>query len=141
MKVMAQVSDRLRSQLRTVIAVTTFVVVLAGAGILYGAGDTAASRPPYAFDAFIYIGETPAWIGDRIHYTVYETAKVESRFLSATGEIMLLLPVGEQTPGQYTVPWDGTVDGAPMAGFYTFELYFGDEYAAKYSLIVSPINM
>jgi hypothetical protein len=78
-------------------------------------------------------------MGDQIRYTLKDPAKVEARFLSIGGEIILLLPIGEQQPGQYTVPFDGTMHGAPFAGLYGFELYYGDEYAAKLILAIRPL--
>jgi hypothetical protein len=100
-----------------------------------GETTTRASQP---FEVFVMIGDHPIWLGDAIRYTVYETVRVEARFLTPAGEIILIHRGGEQAPGQYTLPWDGTVEGAPMAGFYKFELYFGDEYAADLSVVVRP---
>jgi hypothetical protein len=79
-------------------------------------------------------------MGDQIRYTLAEPASVEARFLSISGEIILLLPIGQQEPGQYAVPFDGTKDGAPFAGLYLFELYFGDDYAAKLNIAVRPLT-
>lgn len=102
-----------------------------------GNGAPRAQERP--FELYFLVGEIPVWMGNTIRYTVYETTQVEARFLTPAGEIIMILPEGERAPGQYTLPWDGTVDGAQFAGFYTFELYFGDEYAAKSSIVVNPI--
>jgi hypothetical protein len=102
------------------------------------AAGTGAARASQPFDAYAMIGEYPIWLGDTIRYTVYETVRVEARFLTPGGEIILIYRRGEQAPGQYTLPWDGTVEGSPMVGYYTFELYFGDEYAADLLIVVKP---
>ena len=76
----------------------------------------------------------PIWMGPVIRYTVHETTNVEARVSSLTGELVLILHVGEQQPGQYTLPWDGTTDEGLVTfeGKYQFELFFGDEYAANF---------
>ena len=91
-----------------------------------------------SFELYVMVGEIPVWMGNTIRYSVFETTLVEARFLTPAGEIIMILPEGERAPGQYTLPWDGTRDGSQFVGFYTFELYFGDEYAAKLSIVVNP---
>jgi hypothetical protein len=86
------------------------------------------------------IGEWPVWFGSTIGYTVYQPTQIEARVISVTGEIILVLQEGEKQPGQYTLPFDGTYHGTPLGGYYTFELYFGDEYAAKYQMIAVPVT-
>ena len=104
--------------------------------ILAEGGAQKAAAP---YEVYFLIGDIPVWMGDTLRYTVYETTVVEARFLSASGEIIMILTEGERAPGQYTLPWDGTTHGAPFAGFYSFELYFGDDYAAHYPMIVNPL--
>ena len=113
-------------------------VILIFAAPSRGDGD-AATAPAFSIEIYFLIGEIPVWMGDKIGYTVYETTQVEARFLSAAGEIILIYREGERVPGQYVLPWDGTAEGSPFGGYYTFELYFGDEYAAAYTIIVNPI--
>lgn len=120
------------------LSVVTLVITMGGqstesADDVHGGTDVA---PPY--DLFIYVGEIPIWSADEIRYTVTQTTPVEARFMTPTGEIIVLLKLGVQTPGQYTLPWHGTAMGAPMVGSYNFELYFGDEYAAQLQVIVAP---
>lgn len=111
------------------------------AGILLVPTRPAGSNgTPAPFEIYILFGDTAAWMGDQIRYTLTEPASVEARFLSISGEIIVLLPIGQQAPGQYTVPFDGTKDGSPFAGLYQFELYFGDEYAAKFHIAVRPLT-
>lgn len=95
----------------------------------------------YKFEIYMFFStEMAVWMGDQIRYTVTETTTVEARLLSIRGEIILLFQLGEQQPGQYTLPWDGTKDGSPFAGMYTFELYYGDDTAAKFRFAVRPIG-
>ncbi len=96
-------------------------------------------RPRPMVDLYMLIGENPIWFGSSLGYTVYQTSRVEARIMTAAGEIVLIFNQGDQQPGQYTLPFDGTRDGSPLAGYYTFELYFGDEYAAKYQMIANPL--
>lgn len=122
----------------------TWWVCLAAA-VVIGSTQSCAVEPPAGkpkpvVDIYMRIGTHSIWFGSTIGYTVYQTTKVEARFLSVSGEIILVLQEGEKQPGQYTLPFDGTVNGGPMAGFYTFELYFGDDYAAKYRMVVIPID-
>lgn len=98
-----------------------------------------AVTPGGPFEIYVTFGNAAAWMGNTISYTVYEPTVVEARLLSGSGEIILIFRQGEQQPGQYTLPWDGTYEGAPFAGLYTFELYFGDEYAAKLPIVVNPL--
>lgn len=86
--------------------------------------------------SYLVNGRRPIWMGPVIRYTVYETTRVEARFISLTGELIEIMDLGEQTPGQYTLPWDGsTEEGALFEGKYQFELYFGDDYACKFWFI------
>ena len=84
----------------------------------------------------------PIWMGPEIRYTVYEKTRVEARFYALTGEMIQVLLVGEQEPGQYTLPWDGTLDGglAQYEGKYKFELFFGDDYACEFWFTCKPIG-
>lgn len=85
---------------------------------------------------YLVNGRRPIWMGPVIRYTVYETTRVEARFISLTGELVQILELGEQSPGQYTLPWDGETDeGAMFEGKFQFELYFGDDYACKFWFI------
>jgi len=95
-------------------------------------------KPGQGFEIYFVIGDSAAWMGNQIRYTVYSPSVVEARLLSGSGEIISIFRLGEQAPGQYTLPWDGTYEGSPFAGYYTFELYFGDEYAAKFPMVVGP---
>lgn len=100
-------------------------------------GDAGASTVKVG-DVYFFIGDQAVWMGNRIRYTVYETTAVEARFLTPSGEIIILMPLGEQEPGQYTLPWHTHPVASAMAGFYTFELYFGDEYAVNTRIVVTP---
>jgi hypothetical protein len=62
---------------------------------------------------------------------------VEARFTSLGGELILVLPLGEKGPGQYTIPWDGTMNNGStyFEGKFLFELFFGDEYATQFWFI------
>jgi hypothetical protein len=84
----------------------------------------------------------PIWMGPEIRYTVYEKTRVEARFYALTGEMIQVLQVGEQEPGQHTLPWDGTLDEGlvQFEGKYKFELYFGDDYACEFWFICKPIG-
>lgn len=127
---------------RKVIGVISFGILAAwlmAAPPVIGAGD-AGTRLGGPFEVYFLIGESPAWLGNTISYTVSEPTVVEARLLSGSGEIILIFRQGEQQPGQYTLPWDGTYEGSPFAGFYTFELYFGDEYAAKFPMVVNLLQ-
>ena len=116
----------------------TFIAILAASQ--GGAVEPPSSKPRPSVDLYMFIGEWPVWFGSTIRYTVYQTTRVEARVIGVTGEIILVLQEGEKQPGQYTLPFDGTYGGSPLAGYYTFELYFGDEYAAKYQMVALPIT-
>ena len=104
------------------------------------AGDTAATIESKVDISYLVNGRRPIWMGPVIRYTVYETTRVEARFISLTGELIEIMDLGEQTPGQYTLPWDGSTDeGALFEGKFQFELYFGDEYACKFWFISKSI--
>jgi uroporphyrinogen-III decarboxylase len=110
-----------------------------------GSTQSCAVEPPAVsakpiVDIYMMIGKHSVWFGSTIGYTVYQPTKVEARFLSVSGEIVLVLKEGERQPGQYILPFDGTVNGGSMAGYYTFELYYGDDYAAKLRMVVIPID-
>lgn len=131
--------NRLRLSLAA-IAIASGVIWSSSAGIT-------AVKPGETFESkvdinFLVNGRRPIWMGPVIRYTVYETTKVEARFVSLTGELIEIIDLGEQTPGQYTLPWDGsTEEGAIFEGKFRFELYFGDEYAANFWFISkSPQN-
>jgi hypothetical protein len=83
---------------------------------------------------YLVNGRRPIWMGPVIRYTVYEKTRVEARISALTGELILVMPIGEQDPGVYTLPWDGTMEHGLVTfeGKYFFELFFGDEYAAKF---------
>jgi hypothetical protein len=91
-------------------------------------------------ELFIQIGRVPIWMGDRIRYTVDERTRVEARISGVSKELLLVLRIGEQEPGQHTLPWDGTYHGAPFAGRYEFELFFGEEYAARFWFLCKPLT-
>ena len=115
-------------------------LVLIAAGRVAGEEGDGEYDAPAPYEVFLVIGEIPVWIGNEIRYTVTETVPVEARIMTASGEIIVLLKLGEKDPGQYTLPWHGAAMGAPLAGSYTFELYYGDEYAAKFPMIVAPLS-
>jgi hypothetical protein len=112
-------------------------VLLSSASLINAKGGS--GKAGGLFEVYFMIDDFPVWMGDTISYTVYEPTVVEARLLSPSGEIILLYRQGEQGPGQYTLPWDGTYEGSPFAGLYKFELYFGDEYAAKHLMLVNPL--
>jgi hypothetical protein len=112
-------------------------VLLSSVHSIDAKGGSGKAGGPY--EVYFLIDDQAVWMGDIIRYTVYEPTVVEARILSASGEIILIYREGELAPGQYTLMWDGTVDGSPLAGYYTFELYFGDEYAAKFPMVVNPL--
>ena len=126
---------------RTPTAIVKFLLVvcvlLCSVSVIDAKGGSGKTAFPY--EVYFLIDDLPVWMGDTISYTVYEPTVVEARFLSASGEIILIYREGEQGPGQYTLPWDGTSDGSLFGGLYKFELYFGDEYAAKYVMLVNPL--
>lgn len=92
--------------------------------------------------SYLVNGRRPIWMGPVIRYTVYEKTTVEARVISLTGELVLIMTLGEQDPGQYTLPWDGTTDDglATFEGKYQFELFFGDEYAATFWFIAKSLQ-
>lgn len=130
-----------RLSLRSLVIVTWWVccfLIIVFAGRRGSAAGPPPSRPPVVIDLYMLIGEWPLWFGTTIRYTVYQPTRVEARVLSATGEITAVIEEGIKQPGQYTLPFDGNYHGAQYAGYYTFELYFGDDYAAKYEMIAVP---
>jgi hypothetical protein len=122
-------------------AVKTWLVVCALTVSVFIPASIPAEDHPSAIESKVDIsylvnGRRPIWMGPVIRYTVYETTRVEARFISLTGELVQILELGEQAPGQYTLPWDGSTDeGALFEGKYQFELYFGDDYACKFWFI------
>ncbi len=100
--------------------------------------DGTGERTIEVGDVYFFIGDQAAWLGNRIRYTVYETTNVEARFMTVAGEIIILMPLGVQEPGQYTLPWHTHPVASAMAGMYRFELYFGDEYAVNTMIAVAP---
>jgi len=92
--------------------------------------------------SYLLDGRSPMWMGPVIRYTVYERMTVEARISALGGELVLVMRLGEQEPGQYTLPWDGTTDGGrtTFAGKYFFELFFGDEYATKFWFIAKSLQ-
>ncbi len=125
---------------RTNLALVIFLLVVVTVLTPVSATDAESGTATAAgqFDIYFMMGDAAAWMGSSISYTVYEPTVVEARLLSGSGEIILIYRQGLQAPGQYTLPWDGTYEGSPFAGIYTFELYFGDEYAAKFPMAVIP---
>ena len=91
---------------------------------------------------YLVNGRRPIWMGPVIRYTVYEKTTVEARISGLTGELILVMPIGEQEPGQYTLPWDGTMDAGLVTfdGKYYFELFFGDEYGAKFWITAKSLQ-
>lgn len=121
-------------------AVVCALAVIAAWPASMTAGDTAATIESKVDVSYLVNGRRPIWMGPVIRYTVYETTRVEARFISLTGELIEIMDLGEQTPGQYTLPWDGSTDeGALFEGKFQFELYFGDEYACKFWFISKSI--
>ena len=112
-------------------------VLLSSVQSIHAEGGSAKAGGPY--EVYFLIDDLPVWMGDVLRYTVYEPTVVEARIVNISGEILLIYREGERLAGQYTLPWDGTVEGSPLVGLYTFELYFGDEYAAKYPMVVNPL--
>ncbi|MBI3872795.1 MAG: hypothetical protein HY304_06945 [candidate division Zixibacteria bacterium] len=111
-----------------------------------------ADRPPAAnapaqqpgtslIDLQIIIGR-PIWLGPVIRYTVYDSVRVEARLSALDGELVSIFRLGVQGPGQYTLPWDGSVgDGVTLfEGKYFYELFFDDEYACKFWFLCRAIN-
>jgi hypothetical protein len=92
--------------------------------------------------SYLVNGRRPIWMGPVIRYSVYETTRVEARFLALGGEIITVIVQENQPPGQYTLPWDGrTPDGlATFDGKYRFELFFDDEYVADFWIIAKSIH-
>lgn len=91
--------------------------------------------------SYLVNGRRPIWMGPVIRYTVYETTKVEARISGLTGELILVLNLGEQPPGVYTLPWDGTLEGgSAFDGKYHFELFFGDDYACQFWFIAKSLE-
>ncbi|HUU45653.1 MAG TPA: hypothetical protein VM118_07955 [Acidobacteriota bacterium] len=97
-----------------------------------------AVEAPSQVELLAVFGRSTVWMGDRIRYTVYERTRVEARINGMAGDLLTLLRIGEQEPGQYTLPWDGTFHGAPFAGRYEFELFFDVEYAAHFWFLCRP---
>ncbi len=129
-----------KSILRILIAMV-FIVGMPSGGIPSGEkyGAPVVSKVDLSY---LVNGRRPIWMGPVIRYTVYEKTTVEARFISLTGELILVLPLGVQEPGQYTLPWDGTTDGglATFEGKYQFELFFGDEYATTFWFISKAVD-
>ena len=92
--------------------------------------------------SYLVNGRRPIWMGPVIRYTVYQPTVVEARISSLTGELIIVMPLGLQQPGQYTLPWDGTADEglATFDGKYQFELFFDEEYAAKFWFIAKSLQ-
>lgn len=92
--------------------------------------------------SYLVNGRRPIWMGPVIRYTVHQPTIVEARITSLTGELIIVMPLGLQQPGQYTLPWDGTADEglATFDGKYHFELFFGDEYAAKFWFMAKSLQ-
>jgi len=92
--------------------------------------------------SYLVNGRRPIWMGPVIRYTVHVPTNVEARISGLTGELIIVLPLGMQQPGQYTLPWDGTADGglATFDGKYQFELFFDDEYACKFWFIAKSLQ-
>lgn len=102
------------------------------------AGAPAADELPRV-DVYILLGKTMVWMGDRFHFTLYEPARVEARINSMLGEVLDIMRLGPMQPGQHTLPWDGVYQGGSVyAGKYEFELYFDDEYAARFWFFCRP---
>lgn len=118
------------------VAAVSAVLILTAIGTTLSAEPAAES--PSQVELYAVIGRTTVWMGDRIRYTVYERTRVEARINGMAGDLITLLRIGEQEPGQYTLPWDGTYHGAPFAGRYEFELFFGVEYAAHFWFLCRP---
>ncbi|MEW5700998.1 MAG: hypothetical protein AB1792_02040 [Candidatus Zixiibacteriota bacterium] len=108
-----------------------------------GGAESGKTYTPPEIDLYVYVGYHTIWAGDRFRYTVYDSTNVEARINGMTGELILILPIGRQGPGQYTLPWDGTMhEGTvPFAGKYQLELFFGEEYAAKFWFLCRPRDM
>ena len=116
---------------------TAGVIVLSIAGVRSLAAPDPVSSGDSALvpvvDLRILVGRHPIWAGHFFRYTVYDSTIVEARFNSMGGEVIQVLRLGMQPPGQHTIPWNGTLEeGAVMfEGKYQLELFFGEEYAAK----------
>lgn len=113
------------------------VIVLLAISSL-GAAEDSSSRRVTSVDLYLFSGEWPIWVGTTISYTVFEPVRVEGRVLSATGEIIAVLQEGVKQPGVYTLPFDGNYHGAQLAGYYSFELYFDDDFAFQSQLVAIP---
>lgn len=113
--------------------------------LLIGTLPCAAQTPaltPKADLQYLVNGRRPIWMGPFIRYTVYAPTTVEARIYALAGELITVIPMGPKEPGQYTVPFDGTMDNGVIVfeGKYLFELYFGDEYAAKFWFICRSLS-
>ncbi|HWO56813.1 MAG TPA: FlgD immunoglobulin-like domain containing protein [bacterium] len=119
--------------------------ILLTAALLAVSAPCAAQSPtltPKADLQYLVNGRRPIWMGPFIRYTVYATTTVEARIYGLSGELITVISIGPQEPGQYTVPFDGTLDNGAIVfdGKYLFELYFGDDYAAKFWFICRPLS-
>lgn len=124
-----------------VTAVLCGCVLLVAGGKSVGApaaDEPAADKLPKV-DVYILLGRTMVWMGDRFHFTLYEPARVEARINSMLGEALDIMRLGPMQPGQHTLPWNGVYQGQSVyAGKYEFELYFDDEYAARFWFFCRP---
>ena len=119
------------------VAVAAMVVSTLWAGPAISADAEDITEPQ--IELFIQFGRVPVWMGNRIRYTVDERTQVEARISGISKELLAVLRLGEQEPGQHTLPWDGTYHGAPFAGRYEFELFFGEEHAARFWFLCRPL--
>jgi hypothetical protein len=121
------------------------VLILLTIGILLPVGHAPAQSESGSgtieVELFMLIGRSMVWMGNTVGYTVYETTRVEARINGITGETISIFRLGEQTPGRYLLPWDGTYHGqTAFAGRYDFELFFGEEYAVKFVFLARPVT-
>jgi len=130
--------NRLRTVGLRLTAPVTVLMLLCVAVPRDGASQPTDSSAPIA-DFYVQFNRTPIWAGTNFGYTVYETCRVEARITNMSGELILIFPIGVQTPGRYMLPWDGTYHGiSPLAGRYEFELFFDDEYAVNFWFLSHP---
>lgn len=125
------------------LATLVFATVVVSASPSVTAGDEKEVEIVSKVDlSYLVNGRRPIWMGPVIRYTVHKPSNVEARISGLTGELILVLPLGVQQPGQYTLPWDGTADDglATFDGKYQFELFFDDEYAAKFWFIAKSLQ-
>lgn len=119
---------------RLIKGLATALVIAAASPAVVVNGENGSEYTSKVDLSYLVNGRRPIWLGPVIRYTVHEATTVEARISALSGELVLVMPLGLQQPGQHTLPWNGTTDDglSIFEGKYFFELFFGDEYAAKF---------